>query len=173
MMKRPGSSSTTRTLTAAVASTCFAMQHGKVVVVEDGQNDAAYPCGSVTRLKCLSRSALAKRAVGGQMPPLTATSGHGRTVLDSCGRLPRPRLRGVRQMQLLTVQEFAEAMKVSEKTIRRLIKRGDLAAYKEAIVVNYASPSAASSSTSSRSVSRSRRRMTGLTKRRSQANEHC
>lgn len=33
-------------------------------------------------------------------------------------------------MQLLKVQEVAEAMKVSVRTIRRLIKRGDLAAYK-------------------------------------------
>jgi len=33
-------------------------------------------------------------------------------------------------MKLLTVPEVAEAMKVSEKTVRRLIKRGDLAAYK-------------------------------------------
>lgn len=33
-------------------------------------------------------------------------------------------------MKLLTVQEVAETMKVSEKTVRRLIKRGDLAAYK-------------------------------------------
>ena len=33
-------------------------------------------------------------------------------------------------MKLLTVQDVADAMKVSEKTVRRLIKRGDLAAYK-------------------------------------------
>lgn len=33
-------------------------------------------------------------------------------------------------MNLLTVQEVAEAMRVSEKTVRRLIKRGDLSAYK-------------------------------------------
>ena len=33
-------------------------------------------------------------------------------------------------MNLLTVQEVAETIKVSEKTVRRLIKRGDLAAYK-------------------------------------------
>ena len=33
-------------------------------------------------------------------------------------------------MKLLTIQEVAEAMKISEKTVRRLIKRGDLAAYK-------------------------------------------
>lgn len=33
-------------------------------------------------------------------------------------------------MKLLTVQDVAETMKVSEKTVRRLIKRGDLAAYK-------------------------------------------
>lgn len=32
-------------------------------------------------------------------------------------------------MKLLTVPEVAEAMKVSEKTVRRLIKRGDLPAY--------------------------------------------
>lgn len=35
-----------------------------------------------------------------------------------------------RNMKLLTLQDVAETMKVSEKTIRRLIKRGDLAAYK-------------------------------------------
>lgn len=34
------------------------------------------------------------------------------------------------QMKLLTVQDVADSMKVSEKTVRRLIKRGDLAAYK-------------------------------------------
>ena len=33
-------------------------------------------------------------------------------------------------MKLLTIQEVAEAVRVSEQTIRRLIKRGDLAAYK-------------------------------------------
>jgi excisionase family DNA binding protein len=33
-------------------------------------------------------------------------------------------------MELLTVQEVADMMKVSEKTVRRLIKRGNLAAYK-------------------------------------------
>ena len=33
-------------------------------------------------------------------------------------------------MKLLTVQEVADMMKVSQKTVRRLIKRGDLAAYK-------------------------------------------
>lgn len=33
-------------------------------------------------------------------------------------------------MNLLTVPEVAEAMKVSEKTVRRLIKRGDLPAYR-------------------------------------------
>lgn len=33
-------------------------------------------------------------------------------------------------MKLLTVQDVADTMKVSEKTVRRLIKRGDLAAYK-------------------------------------------
>lgn len=37
---------------------------------------------------------------------------------------------GARNMELLTVQEVADTMKVSEKTVRRLIKRGDLAAYK-------------------------------------------
>ena len=30
----------------------------------------------------------------------------------------------------LTVREVSDVMKVSEKTVRRLIKRGDLAAYK-------------------------------------------
>lgn len=33
-------------------------------------------------------------------------------------------------MKLLTIQEVADTMKVSEKTVRRLIKRGDLSAYK-------------------------------------------
>lgn len=33
-------------------------------------------------------------------------------------------------MRLLTVQEVAETMRISEKTVRRLIKRGDLTAYK-------------------------------------------
>jgi putative molybdopterin biosynthesis protein len=33
-------------------------------------------------------------------------------------------------MKLLTVQDVAEAMKVSDRTVRRLIKRGDLTAYK-------------------------------------------
>lgn len=33
-------------------------------------------------------------------------------------------------MKFLTVQEVADTMKVSEKTVRRLIKRGNLAAYK-------------------------------------------
>lgn len=33
-------------------------------------------------------------------------------------------------MKLLTVQEVADTMKVSEKTVRRLIKHGDLAAYR-------------------------------------------
>lgn len=33
-------------------------------------------------------------------------------------------------MMLLTVQEVADTMKVSGKTVRRLIKRGDLVAYK-------------------------------------------
>lgn len=33
-------------------------------------------------------------------------------------------------MNLLTVQDVADTIKVSEKTVRRLIKRGDLAAYK-------------------------------------------
>ncbi len=33
-------------------------------------------------------------------------------------------------MKLLTIPEVAEAIKVSEKTVRRLIKRGDLPAYK-------------------------------------------
>lgn len=33
-------------------------------------------------------------------------------------------------MKLLTVQDVAETVKVSEKTVRRLIKRGDLVAYK-------------------------------------------
>lgn len=43
---------------------------------------------------------------------------------------PKPPYRGARKMKLLTVQEVADMMKVSEKTVRRLIKRGDLAAYK-------------------------------------------
>jgi excisionase family DNA binding protein len=33
-------------------------------------------------------------------------------------------------MKLLTIPEVADAMKVSEKTVRRLIKRGDLPAFK-------------------------------------------
>lgn len=33
-------------------------------------------------------------------------------------------------MKLLTVPEVADAMKVSAKTVRRLIKRGDLPAYR-------------------------------------------
>ena len=33
-------------------------------------------------------------------------------------------------MNLLTIQEVADTMKVSEKTVRRLVKRGDIAAYK-------------------------------------------
>ena len=33
-------------------------------------------------------------------------------------------------MKLLSIQEVAETMKVSEKTVRRLIKRGAIAAYK-------------------------------------------
>ena len=33
-------------------------------------------------------------------------------------------------MRLLTIQEVAETMRISEKTVRRLIKRGDLIAYK-------------------------------------------
>ena len=33
-------------------------------------------------------------------------------------------------MNLLTIQEVAETMKVSDSTVRRLIRRGRLAAYK-------------------------------------------
>jgi putative molybdopterin biosynthesis protein len=33
-------------------------------------------------------------------------------------------------MKLLTVLEVAETMRVSDRTVRRLIKRGDLTAYK-------------------------------------------
>lgn len=33
-------------------------------------------------------------------------------------------------MQLLTLQEVADLMRVSQRTIRRLIKRGELAAYR-------------------------------------------
>ncbi len=33
-------------------------------------------------------------------------------------------------MRLLTVQEVAEVIRVSERTVRRLIKRGDLTAYR-------------------------------------------
>ena len=33
-------------------------------------------------------------------------------------------------MKLLSMQEVADAMKVSSTTVRRLIKRGDLVAYK-------------------------------------------
>ena len=39
-------------------------------------------------------------------------------------------------MKLLSIQEVAETMKVSEKTVRRLIKRGAIAAYKVESVVN-------------------------------------
>jgi putative molybdopterin biosynthesis protein len=53
------------------------------------------------------------------MTPIAASDGHR-----------KPPCRGARNMKLLTVQEVAETMKVSEKTVRRLIKRGDLAAYK-------------------------------------------
>lgn len=35
-----------------------------------------------------------------------------------------------RHMRLFTLQEVAETMRVSQRTVRRLIKRGDLAAYK-------------------------------------------
>jgi excisionase family DNA binding protein len=35
-----------------------------------------------------------------------------------------------KDMMLLTVQDVAEVMRISEKTVRRLIKRGDLVAYK-------------------------------------------
>ena len=37
---------------------------------------------------------------------------------------------GARKMKLLSMQEVADAMKVSSTTVRRLIKRGDLVAYK-------------------------------------------
>jgi excisionase family DNA binding protein len=37
---------------------------------------------------------------------------------------------GAMPMRLLTVQEVAETMRVSEKTVRRIIKCGDLSAYK-------------------------------------------
>lgn len=50
---------------------------------------------------------------------VTATSGH---------QVP-PNTRAT-QMKLLTILEVAEAIKVSEKTVRRLIKSGDLTAYK-------------------------------------------
>jgi len=33
-------------------------------------------------------------------------------------------------MKLLTIQEVAEAMRISDRTVRRLIKRGDITAYK-------------------------------------------
>jgi excisionase family DNA binding protein len=35
-----------------------------------------------------------------------------------------------RHMRLFTLQEVADTMRVSQRTVRRLIKRGDLAAYK-------------------------------------------
>ena len=35
-----------------------------------------------------------------------------------------------RKMKLLSIQEVADTMRVSQKTVRRLIKRGDLVAYK-------------------------------------------
>lgn len=55
----------------------------------------------------------------GQVEPMIATLGH-----------PWSQLRRAKDMKLLTVQEVAEVMKVSDKTVRRLIKRGDLVAYK-------------------------------------------
>ena len=48
---------------------------------------------------------------------------------DNDGHLAR-QPHSVRSVKLLTVQEVADLMKVSEKTVRRLIKRGDIAAYK-------------------------------------------
>lgn len=39
-------------------------------------------------------------------------------------------LHSLEEMRLLTIQEVAETMRISEKTVRRLIKRGDLVAYK-------------------------------------------
>ena len=44
--------------------------------------------------------------------------------------LPSAMYRGARKMKLLSIQEVADAMGVSGQTVRRLIKRGRLAAYK-------------------------------------------
>ena len=54
---------------------------------------------------------------------------HTWSVLTRTGH-PWPPCCGANKMKLLTVQEVADTMKVSEKTVRRLIKRGDLTAYK-------------------------------------------
>lgn len=54
---------------------------------------------------------------------------HTESMMATLGH-PWPQLSRAKDMKLLTVQEVAEVMKVSEKTVRRLIKRGDLVAYK-------------------------------------------
>lgn len=47
-------------------------------------------------------------------------------MMVKCGDISQ----GEKKMELLTVPEIADIMKVSEKTVRRLIQRGDLTAYK-------------------------------------------
>ena len=54
---------------------------------------------------------------------------HIGSVLVIRGHL-KTHYRRARKMKLLTIQEVADTMKVSEKTVRRLIKRGDIEAYK-------------------------------------------
>jgi excisionase family DNA binding protein len=57
------------------------------------------------------------------------SEGHGESMMVIHGqRWSRDHL--ARNMKLLTIPEVADAMKVSEKTVRRLIKRGDLPAFK-------------------------------------------
>lgn len=57
------------------------------------------------------------------------SEGHGESMMAIHGqRWSRDYL--ARNMKLLTIPEVADAMKVSEKTVRRLIKRGDLPAFK-------------------------------------------
>lgn len=57
------------------------------------------------------------------------SEGHGKSMMDIHGqRWSQDYL--ARNMKLLTIPEVADAMKVSEKTVRRLIKRGDLPAFK-------------------------------------------
>lgn len=57
------------------------------------------------------------------------SGGHDESLVVTHGQTWSPDPRS-RNMKLLTIPEVAEAMKVSEKTVRRLIKRGDLPAFK-------------------------------------------